>query len=197
LKTTRELNLIQQHVVSLLTRPANIEGTGAITLRDLMRNSLRMRPSRILLGEIRGEEALDFLQALNSGHRGCSAVLHASSPRDALYRLETLALFSGLGLPVDAIRQQIASGLDIIVQQEQIDDGSRKVTHVSEIRGMANGEVVVQDLFRYEVLGTAEDGAISGEFIAVTPPADLGYFTRRGIELPDSLFTERKADAND
>jgi pilus assembly protein CpaF len=183
--------------VSLLTRPANIEGTGAITLRDLMRNSLRMRPSRILLGEIRGEEALDFLQALNSGHRGCSAVLHASSPRDALYRLETLALFSGLGLPVDAIRQQIASGLDIIVQQEQIDDGSRKVTHVSEIRGMANGEVVVQDLFRYEVLGTAEDGAISGEFIAVTPPADLGYFTRRGIELPDSLFTERKADAND
>jgi len=197
IEDTRELNLLQQHVVSLLTRPANIEGTGEITLRDLMRNSLRMRPSRILLGEIRGEEALDFLQALNSGHRGCSAVLHASSPRDALYRLETLALFAGLGLPVDAIRQQIASGLDIIVQQEQIDDGSRKVTHVSEVRGMANGEVVVQDLFRYEVLSTAEDGTISGEFIAVTPPADLGYFTRRGIELPHSLFTERKVDAND
>lgn len=197
IEDTRELNLLQQHVVSLLTRPANIEGTGEITLRDLMRNSLRMRPSRILLGEIRGEEALDFLQALNSGHRGCSAVLHASSPRDALYRLETLALFAGLGLPVDAIRQQIASGLDIIVQQEQIDDGSRKVTHVSEVRGMANGEVVVQDLFRYEVLSTAEDGTISGEFIAVTPPADLGYFIRRGIELPHSLFTERKVDAND
>lgn len=197
IEDTRELNLLQQHVVSLLTRPANIEGTGEITLRDLMRNSLRMRPSRILLGEIRGEEALDFLQALNSGHRGCSAVLHASSPRDALYRLETLALFAGLGLPVDAIRQQIASGLDIIVQQEQIDDGSRKVTHVSEVRGMANGEVVVQDLFRYEVLSTAEDGTISGEFMAVTPPTDLGYFIRRGIELPSSLFTERKVDAND
>jgi len=196
IEDTRELNLNQQHVVSLLTRPANIEGAGEITLRDLMRNSLRMRPSRILLGEIRGEEALDFLQALNSGHRGCSAVLHASTPRDALHRLETLTLFAGLDLPVHAIRQQIASGLDIIIQQEQIADGSRKITHISEVRGMKDGEVVVQDLFRYEILNTAEDGAITGEFIAVAPPADLGYFTRRGIQLPESLFADVRKDAN-
>lgn len=196
IEDTRELNLNQHHVVSLLTRPPNIEGVGEVTLRDLMRNSLRMRPSRILLGEIRGEEALDFLQALNSGHRGCSAVLHASTPRDALNRLETLTLFAGLNLPVHAIRQQIASGLDIIVQQEQIADGSRKVTHISEVRGMQDGEVVVQDLFRYEILSTGDDGAVSGEFIAVAPPSDLGYFTRRGIELSENLFADVKKDAN-
>jgi pilus assembly protein CpaF len=188
IEDTRELQLKQRHVVYLVTRSANIEGTGEVTLRDLLRNSLRMRPSRILLGEIRGAEALDYLQALSSGHRGCSAVLHASTPGDAVRRLETLALFAGLNLPVSAIRRQIAAGLDIVIQQEQLSDGARKITHISEVRGIKDDEVVIQDLFRYELEGTGDDGAVNGRFVAVAAPSDLSYFTRRGIRLPAALF---------
>lgn len=188
IEDTRELMLKQRHVVYLSTRAANIEGTGEVTLRDLLRNSLRMRPSRILLGEIRGPEALDYLQALTSGHRGCGAVLHASNPRDAVTRLETLALFAGLNLPVSAIRRQIAAGLDIVIQQEQQSDGSRKITHISEVRGIAENEVVLQDLFRYELESTDEQGRVHGRFAAVSPPRDLSYFTRRGVHLPASTF---------
>lgn len=190
IEDTRELHLRQQHVVSLITRPPNIEGTGEVSLRDLMRNSLRMRPSRILLGEIRGAEAMEFLQALTSGHRGCSAVLHASSPADSIHRLETLALYAGLQLPVRTIREQIVSGLDVIIQHEQQSDGTRKITHVTEVAGMDEGEVQLRDLFRYTLLSTGPQGEVNGEFRAVAPVADPGYFEARGVELPAAWFEE-------
>lgn len=189
IEDTRELQLKQGHVVYLVTRPPNIEGTGEITLRDLVRNSLRMRPSRILLGELRSGEALDFLQSINSGHRGCSAVLHASGPEHAIYRLETLAQMSGLPIPMAAIRKQIASGLDIIIQQEQMTDGARKITHISEVRGIGEDGVDVQDLFRHEILRTHEDGRVEGRFVAVQPPADLDGYLREGAKLSADLFT--------
>ena len=189
IEDTLELNLNQAHVVPLLTRPPNIEGTGEVTLRDLLRNSLRMRPSRILLGEIRGSEAMDYLQAVNSGHRGCSAVLHAASPADALRRVETLSLYAGLNLPASAIRRQIASGIDLIIQQDQLHDGSRKVTHISEIRGIEDDEILVQDLFRYELESTDEAGRAHGRFVALDAPADLAAYARVGIELSADLFS--------
>lgn len=188
IEDTRELHLLQQHVVSLVTRPPNIEGTGEVTLRDLLRNSLRMRPSRILLGEIRGGEAMDFLQAVTSGHRGCSAVLHAGSPGDAIHRLETMALYAGLNLPVHTIREQIVSGLDLIIQHEQLDDGSRKITFISEVEALESDAVKLRDLYRYELESTHEEGRVQGQFVAVSPPADPGYFTRRGMDLPAEWF---------
>jgi pilus assembly protein CpaF len=190
IEDTPELSLRQRHVVSLLTRPPNIEGKGEVTLRDLLRNSLRMRPSRILLGEIRGGEALDYLQALNSGHRGCSAVLHASSPSDAVHRLETLALYAGLGLPLFAIRQQIASGLDLVIQQDQLRDGSRKITHITEVVGVGEQDTELRDLYRYEIEATDADGCVRGRFRALGPPRDLERFRRLGEALPDALFRE-------
>ncbi len=190
IEDTIELELNQRHTVRLLTRPPNIEGKGEVTLRDLLRNSLRMRPSRIILGEIRGAEAMDYLQALNSGHRGCLAVMHAATPRDTVSRLETLALFAGLNLPVFAIRQQIASGLDIIVQQEQLHDGSRKVSHITEVRGTEGDQVVLQDLFRYEIERTDETGKVHGSFRAVSKPLDLDEYRRKGIPVEDAWFEE-------
>ena len=185
IEDTPELELKQDHVVRLLTRPPNMEGRGEMTLRDLLKNSLRMRPSRILLGEIRGKEAMDYLQALNSGHRGCLAVIHASSPRDAASRLETMALFAGLNLPVQAIRQQIMSGLDIIVQQEQLHDGSRKITHITEVRGMEGGDIVLEDLFRFDIERTDEVGVVHGNFKAVSVPTDIDVYRRKGIHMGD------------
>ena len=188
IEDTLELSLNLDHVVQLLTRPPNFEGKGEVTLRDLLRNSLRMRPSRILLGEIRGPEALDYLQAINSGHRGCSGVLHASAPADALRRLETLALYAGLNLPVPAIRQQIASGLNIVVQQDQLHDGSRRITHITEVQGLRDGEIQLQDLFRYQLESTDTDGRAHGRFEVVSAPAELQVFHRLGIELSPSIF---------
>ena len=190
IEDTLELTLQQDHVVNLLTRPPNIEGKGEVTLRDLLRNSLRMRPTRILLGEIRGAEAMDYLQALNSGHRGCLAVLHAATPTDAVTRLETMALFAGLNLPVYAIRQQIASGLELIIQQEQLHDGGRKITHVTEVRGMEGQQVVLQDLYRYEVDATEADGTVRGRFLAGDAPMDLDAFTKKGIEVSPEWFRD-------
>lgn len=188
IEDTIELELNQRHTVRLLTRPPNIENKGEVTLRDLLRNSLRMRPSRIILGEIRSAEAMDYLQALNSGHRGCLAVMHAATPRDTVSRLETLALFAGLNLPVFAIRQQIASGLDIIVQQEQLHDGSRKVSHITEVRGTEGDQVVLQDLFRFEIERTDEQGKVHGSFIACGKPRDLDLYRRKGIPVDDAWF---------
>jgi len=190
IEDTPELELRQEHVVRLLTRPPNSEGRGEMTLRDLLKNSLRMRPSRILVGEIRGEEAMDYLQALNSGHRGCLAVMHASTPWDTVSRLETMALFSGLNLPVHAIRQQIASGLDIIVQQDQLHDGSRKVTHITEVRGMDGHDIQLQDIFSFHIEKTDEQGKVHGTFRAVSVPPDLQEYRRKGIEVDDAWFTE-------
>ena len=147
IEDTAELRLNQEHVVSLEARPGNIEGKGDITIRDLFRNTLRMRPGRIILGEVRSGEALDMLQAMCSGHDGSLAVLHASSPLDVVSRIETMILTSGINIPVWAIKKQIASSLNLIIQQEQLADGSRKITHITEARGLDKEELVLQDLF--------------------------------------------------
>ncbi|MCT4566675.1 MAG: CpaF family protein [Maledivibacter sp.] len=145
-----ELQLWQDHVVRLETRPANIEGKGAITIRDLVKNSLRMRPDRIVVGEVRSGEALDMLQAMNTGHDGSLTTGHANSPRDMLSRLETMVLMAGMEIPVKAIREQIASAIDIIVQQSRLRDGSRRITHITEVQGMEGDVIILQDIFKYE-----------------------------------------------
>ncbi|MBD3264810.1 MAG: CpaF family protein [Candidatus Omnitrophica bacterium] len=183
-----ELNLQQDHIVRLLTRPPNIEGKGEITIRALFRNTLRMRPTRIILGEVRGEEAMDYLQALNSGHRGCLAVIHASSPSDTITRLETTALYATINLPTWAIRQQIASGLDLIVQHEQLPDGSRKITHVTEVESLKENTIVLKDIFRYEVEEVTEDFKVKGEFKAFGKPSFFPIFRKKGVSIKESIF---------
>ena len=182
-----ELNLNQEHVVRLLTRANNIEGRGAVSVRQLFSNTLRMRPTRIILGEIRGEEALDFLQAVNSGHEGTLAVLHAATPADVVGRLETMAMYAGLALPSSEIRRQIASGLDLIIQHEQLADGSRKITYVTEVAGIRDGEVVLNDIFRFEITACSPAGDITGEFKLVNRPTNVSRFGKRGIQL-DRVF---------
>jgi pilus assembly protein CpaF len=186
-----ELTLRQEHVIRLLSRPPNIEGKGEVTIRDLFRNTLRMRPTRIILGEIRGEEAMDYLQALSSGHRGCLAVIHASSPSDALARLETLALYAGLNLPAWALRAQISSGLDLIVQVEQLIDGSRKMTYLTEVEGIKENQIVLTNLFRYEIEGVSEGSSVVGKFKALGKPTFLPLFRKKGIPLNEEIFVEK------
>ncbi len=184
-----ELTLNQEHTVRLLTRPPNIEGKGEVTIRDLFINSLRMRPNRIILGEIRGSEAMDYIQALNSGHRGCLAVLHASTPTDSITRLETMALYAGLNLPSWAVRRQIASGLDVIVQHEQFIDGSRKITYITEVVGVDEDDnIILRDLFRYQIEGVEDDGRIKGKFIALDKPTFYNELKKKGIDLKESVF---------
>ncbi|MCM8787602.1 MAG: CpaF family protein [Candidatus Omnitrophica bacterium] len=191
IEDTLELTLRQDHVVRLLTRPPNIEGKGEITIRDLFINTLRMRPTRIILGEVRGAEAMDYLQALNSGHKGCLAVIHASTPTDALTRLETMALYAGLYMPVWAIRKQIASGLELIVQHEQLIDGSRKITYITEVEDVLSGEeVVLRDIFRYEIEGLDKDGKVKGAFRAKNVPTFLHLFKKKGIEVDPEIFKD-------
>jgi len=188
IEDTLELSLRQDHVVRLLTRPQNIEGKGEITIRDLFINTLRMRPTRIILGEIRGAEAMDYLQALNSGHRGCLAVIHASSPADAISRLETMALYAGLYIPVWAIRKQIASGIDLIVQHEQLTDGSRKITYITEVEGIQNDEIKLRDIFTYEIEEVTKDGKVKGNFKAKNIPTFSDVFKKRGVDLNEDIF---------
>jgi pilus assembly protein CpaF len=183
-----ELQLSQDHVVRLLTRTKNIEGKGEVSVRNLFQNVLRMRPSRILLGEIRGEEAMDFLQAVNSGHDGTLAVLHASTPQNAIGRLETMATYSGLNIPSTEIRRQIASGLHLIVQHEQMSDGSRKITFITEIQGVENGDVKLNNLYRYEIEDIGTDGKVSGGFHALGKPALLSRFKKFGVTPDESIF---------
>ncbi len=159
-----ELSLDKEHVVSLESRPANMEGRGSITIRDLVKNSLRMRPDRIIVGECRGGEALDMLQAMNTGHDGSLTTLHANTPRDALARLETLVLMAGFELPIRAIREQIASAIDVIVQIERMRDGKRKVTSITEVVGMEGDIVTMQELVRYQQRGVDLEGRVLGEF---------------------------------
>ncbi len=186
-----ELSLRQKHLVRLLTKPANIEGKGAFSTRDLFRNTLRMRPTRIILGEIRGEEAMDFLQALNSGHRGSLAVIHASSPFDSIVRLETMALYAGLNLPSWAIREQISSGLDLIVQQEQFVDGTRKITHITEVEGVKENRIVLHDIFRYEIDETTDDFKVKGKFKANGVPKFLNIIEKQGIKIDKNIFIDQ------
>jgi pilus assembly protein CpaF len=191
IEDTLELTLRQEHVVRLLTRPPNIEGKGEITIRDLFINTLRMRPTRIILGEIRGAEAMDYLQALNSGHRGCLAVIHASTPFDALTRLETTALYAGLNMPVWAIRKQITSGVDLIVQHDQLTDGSRKITYMTEVETMHDQEIILRDIFRYDIDKVDEEGKVVGAFRAKNIPTFFPLFKKKGVELSEEIFKEK------
>lgn len=184
-----ELRLQQRHVVTLESRPANLEGTGAITIRDLVRNALRMRPDRIIVGEVRSGEALDMLQAMNTGHDGSLTTAHANSPRDVLSRLETMVLMAGMELPMRAVRTQVSSAIDLILQQSRIRDGSRKITHITEVQGMEGDTIILQDLFRYVQDAIDENGKSVGHFEASgLQPAFLDKFRMNGVELPTSIF---------
>ncbi len=185
-----ELQLRQEHVVTLESRPANIEGKGAITIRDLVKNCLRMRPDRIVVGEVRSGEALDMLQAMNTGHDGSLTTGHANSPRDMLARLETMVLMAGMDLPVRAIREQISSAVDLIVQQNRLKDGSRKITHMTEVLGLEGDTIVLQDIFVYEQKGLDDHGKIIGRFNPTgIRPKFLNKIESSGIRLPDDIFS--------
>lgn len=189
IEDTSELRLKQKHVVPLEARTSNIEGKGEVTIRDLFKNSLRMRPDRIVLGEIRGSEALDMLQAISSGHEGALAVLHASTPRDVISRIETMIITSNSAIPLWAIRRQIANAIDIIVLQEQLTDGTRKMTHITEVGSIENDEIVLKDLFSYVVRGIAEDQSVIGEWKAWgVIPQFYARFKLRGIDVPQDIF---------
>lgn len=184
-----ELKLQQRHVVTLESRPANLEGKGAITIRDLVKNALRMRPDRIIVGEVRAGEALDMLQAMNTGHDGSLTTAHANTPRDVLSRLETMVLMAGMDLPVRAVRTQVSSALDLILQQSRIRDGSRKITHISEVQGMEGDIIILQDLFRYVQDYIDDRGKSVGHFEATgLQPAFMDKFKMNGVDLPLSLF---------
>jgi len=184
-----ELQLRQDHVVTLETRPPNIEGKGAITMRDLVRNSLRMRPDRIVVGEVRSGEALDMLQAMNTGHDGSLTTGHANTPRDMLSRLETMVLMAGMDLPVRAIREQIASAVDLIVQQSRLRDGTRRITHLTEVQGMEGDVITLQDIFIFDQTGKDENGKIMGRIRPTgIRPKFLEKLSANGINLPLETF---------
>src|ERR1700757_510198 len=184
-----ELQLNQEHVVRLETRPPNIEGKGAIHQRQLVINSLRMRPDRILVGEVRGEEALDMLQAMNTGHDGSLTTIHANTPRDALGRLETMVAMANLSIPETAIRRQIASAIDVVIQVSRLSDGTRKVVNISEIIGMEGNIVTMQDIFVYRKRGIRENGEVIGEFAATgVRPKFAERLLVTGVHLPTSMF---------
>ncbi len=184
-----ELQLRQEHVVTLETRPANIEGKGSITMRDLVKNSLRMRPDRIVVGEVRSGEALDMLQAMNTGHDGSLTTGHANTPRDMLSRLETMVLMAGMDLPVKAIREQIASAVDLIVQQSRLQDGSRRITHLTEVQGMEGEVITLQDIFIFEQMGKDEKNKIVGRFKPTgIRPKFLEKLAANGISLSNETF---------
>ncbi|WP_233713746.1 CpaF family protein [Lederbergia citri] len=188
-----ELQLGQEHVISLEARPANIEGKGAITIRQLVKNSLRMRPDRIVIGEVRGAEALDMLQAMNTGHDGSLATGHSNSPRDMIARLETMVLLAGVELPVKAIREQISGALDLIIQQSRLSDGSRKIVSITEVQGMEGDIIVLQDIFTFERQGKDPDGRIKGNLV---PTGVLPKFYEKlqtsGIHIPTDVFIEKR-----
>lgn len=184
-----ELSLQQGHVVRLESRPVNVEGKGRISIRDLVINSLGMRPDRIVVGEVRGGEALDMLQAMNTGHDGSLTTAHANSPRDILSRLETMVLMAGMDLPVKAIRDQIASAIDLIVYQARFKDGTRKITGITEVAGMEGDIITLQDIFGFAGQGIGEDGRITGSFNATgVIPKCISRLTTGGIHLPRDLF---------
>ncbi|WP_297998633.1 CpaF family protein [uncultured Phascolarctobacterium sp.] len=189
LEDSAELQLHQDNLVTLETRPANIEGEGEISMRDLVRNALRMRPDRIIVGEVRTGEALDMLQAMNTGHDGSMTTAHANSARDLLSRLETMVLMSGMELPLRAIRSQIASAVDIVVQIARMRDGSRKIINISEVTGMEGDIITMQDLFRFEQQGIDSDGRLRGEFVTTgLRPMCSEKLELNGVHLPMDLF---------
>jgi pilus assembly protein CpaF len=188
-----ELQLGQEHVISLESRPPNIEGKGAIMIRDLVRNSLRMRPDRIVIGEVRGGEALDMLQAMNTGHDGSLATGHSNSPRDMIARLETMVLLAGVELPVRAIREQIAGAVDLIIQQSRLKDGTRKIVNITEVQGLEGDVIVLQDIFSFQQDGIDENGKIKGRLIPTgVRPKFYEQLESSGIHIPASVFIEEE-----
>jgi pilus assembly protein CpaF len=193
IEDSAELILQQDHIVRLETRPPNIEGKGTVTQRDLVRNALRMRPDRIIVGEVRAGEALDMMQAMNTGHDGSISTVHANSPRDALARLETMVLMAGFDLPPRAIREQMSSALNVIIQVARLSDGSRKIVKVSEITGMEGDVLVMQDIFLYEKQGLTDDGKVKGQFRTTgVRPKFLDAIHTAGIHLESDIFAYRK-----
>ena len=189
IEDSAELRLKQRHVIRLECRPPNVEGKGAVRQRQLVINSLRMRPDRIIVGEVRGEEALDMLQAMNTGHDGSLTTVHANSPRDAIARLETMALMANLNIPEKAIRQQIASAVSLVVQVSRLSDGTRRVTHLTEITGMDEDVVSMQDIFVFEKRGVGSNGRVLGSFSATgIRPKFAEKLKASGIAVPASLF---------
>ncbi|HZZ82329.1 MAG TPA: CpaF family protein [Gemmataceae bacterium] len=187
-----ELQLQQDHVVRLETRPPNIEGKGAVTTRDLVKNALRMRPERIIIGECRGGEALDMLQAMNTGHAGSMTTLHANTTRDAQARLETMIMMAGMELPIKAMRQQISSAVDMIIQANRLQGGPRKITAISEVMGMEGDVIIMQEIFRFKQLGIDQNGRSYGQFEASgVRPAFIPRLEAAGIKLPTNMFQER------
>jgi pilus assembly protein CpaF len=187
-----ELQLQQDHVVRLETRPSNIEGKGAVNATDLVRNALRMRPERIVIGECRGAETLDMLQAMNTGHEGSMTTLHANTPRDAIARVETMIMMTGFEMPLKAMRTQVASAIDLIVQATRLQGGARKVTQITEIVGMEQDTVVMQDIYRYEQDGIDENGRAHGKFVATgVRPSFMPRLESAGIRLSSSAFRQR------
>ncbi len=189
-----ELQLHQEHVVRLETRPPNVEGKGAVRQRQLVINSLRMRPDRIIVGEVRGEEALDMLQAMNTGHDGSLTTIHANTPRDALARLETMVAMANLNIPESAIRRQIASALDVVVQVTRLSDGKRRVSKLSEVTGMEGEVVTMQDIFMYKKMGIGENGEVLGRFMPTgIRPKFAERLVTSGIQLPAAMFEQADA----
>lgn len=191
-----ELMLRQRHVVRLETRPANVEGRGAVPQRQLVINALRMRPDRIIVGEVRGPEALDMLQAMNTGHEGSLTTIHANSPRDALYRLDTMVAMANLGIPERAIRQQMASALHLVVQLTRLSDGQRRVTAIAEVTGMEQDVITMQDIYVFDRAGLSPDGRVTGVFRATgIRPRIAQALASAGVALPAAMFEHRLAVA--
>ncbi len=187
-----ELQLQQEHVVRLETRPPNIEGKGAITATDLVKNALRMRPERIIIGECRGAETLDMLQAMNTGHAGSLTTLHANTPRDAIARIETMITMSGAEMPLKALRQQISSAVDLIIQANRLQGGGRKITHITEVVGMEQETIIMQDIYAYKKVGIDESGRAYGRFEATgVRPTFMDRLESAGVRLPASAFRQR------
>jgi pilus assembly protein CpaF len=187
-----ELQLQQDHVVRLETRPPNIEGKGAITATDLVRNALRMRPERIIIGECRGPETLDMLQAMNTGHDGSLTTIHANSPRDGIARMETMIMMAGFEMPVKAMRQQISSAVNLLVQANRLQGGPRRVTHITEVVGMEQDTVVMQDIYRFVQEGVEESGKAFGRFECTgIRPTFMDRLESAGVRLPASAFRQR------
>ena len=188
IEDTAELRLDQEHVVRLETRPPNIEGKGEVSIRDLFKNSLRMRPDRIIIGEIRSAEVLDLIQSISSGHTGSLAIIHANSPQDVISMMEMMISLSGINIPMWMIRKHIVNAIDLIVHLEQFLDGKRRVTHITEVRELQKDEIILQDLFSFQQEHIDKEGKIAGSWKATTvKPLFLEKYRRKGIKLPESL----------
>ena len=194
IEDTAELQLQQEHIARMESRPANVEGKGEVSQRDLLRNALRMRPDRIIVGETRGDEVIDMLQAMNTGHDGSMTTIHANSSRDALTRVENMIAMSGVDMPIRATRAQIASAINVVVQVKRLQDGSRRMVSIAELTGLEGDVISMQEIFIYEILGTEQDGTIIGRFVPTGLRSNFSdRFEQWGYGLPVSIFTQTAA----